>query len=151
MRLSPLAGTTCQGRRGRTAARSATTTGVVLAAALAAVAVGVGAAELVGATRLLVRLAGGALLLALVALAVAADEAATGALLAEAQEAMGHADHLLGSCGILPQQGRTDVRQAYNIIFYQKLQGLFRQITGSVRRIFWRDFPRASSSINLSR
>lgn len=104
MRLSPLAGSTCQGRRGRAAAHSATTTGVVLAAALAAVAVGVGAAELVGATRLLVRLAGGALLLALVALAVAADEAATGALLAEAQEAMGHADHLLGSCGILPQR-----------------------------------------------
>lgn len=56
---------------------------------------GVGAAELAGATRLLARLASSALLLALVALVAAALGAATGALLAEAQEAVGHTTHLL--------------------------------------------------------
>jgi hypothetical protein len=74
---------------------SATSPGAVLAPTLAAVAVGVGTAELAGATRLLAGLASSALLLPLVALVAAALGAATGALLAEAQEAVGHATHLL--------------------------------------------------------
>lgn len=58
---------------------------------------GVGTAELAGATLLLAGLASSTLLPALVALVAAAREAAAGALLAEAQEAVGHATHLLRS------------------------------------------------------
>lgn len=102
-----------------TGLRSATTPGVVLTTSLAAVAVGIGATELPGATRLLVRLASSTLLLALVALAVAADETDTGALLAEAQEAMGHANHLLRSCDTSVTTETNECSQTYNSIFYK--------------------------------
>lgn len=64
--------------------------GAVLAATLAAVAVGVTSVELAGTTALLVGLALSALLLALLALVAAAGLGSADALLAEAQEAVGH-------------------------------------------------------------
>lgn len=105
---------------------------------------GVGAAELAGATLLLAGLASSTLLLALVALVAAALGAAAGALLAEAQEAVGHTAHLLRSRDTSVTNGAE--RSSDNSIIPYSLQKC-KHLIDSVRNPKWVQYktPRIST------